>query len=73
MKGPIRVNKDHPGSELLKWFKLGVIQKMDVYILLVYRCSVGGLVSRAGHFSYSRFHCVLCAVFGSYAIGSHVA
>lgn len=44
MKGPIRVNKGHSGSEVLKWFKLGVIQEMDVYILSVYRCSVGGMV-----------------------------
>lgn len=73
MKGPIRVIKGHPGSELLKWFKLGVIQKMDVYILLVYRCSVGGLVSRAGHFSYPRVPLRFMCSFGSYAIGSHVA
>lgn len=61
MKGPIRVNKGHPGSELLKWFKLGVIQKMDVY------------VSRAGHFSYPRVPLRFMCSFGSYAIGSHVA
>lgn len=54
MKGPIKVNKGHPGSEVLKRFKLGVIQETDVHILSVYRCSVGGLVSRAGHFSYPR-------------------
>lgn len=54
MKGSIRVNKGHPGSEVLKWFKLGIIQAMDVHILSVYRCSVGGLVSRAGQFSYPR-------------------
>ena len=71
MKDPIRVNKGHSGSEVLKRFKLGVIQEMDVYILSVYICSVGGMVSRAGHFSYPRVP--LSFMCNSYAISSHIA